>query len=133
MRRYIIVSLLLEVLLCGCSEEKPLTVIDDLPPFDFYHLVAVDGVPEKRASHWIATIIPVAIVSPGVHMLSVMKKADFDVGPFPVVAPDISTVFIAKKTDFGTRSVTFTANLEAGKRYRIAATGSSVVVIEKNH
>ena len=112
MRHGIIASLLSAVMLCGCSEEKPHAVIDDAFPFTRYQLIAVDGRPVVRGAgrSTIATVRPMAIIPPGVHSLT------------------------TKCTDgIGVPTATFTANMEAGKRYRIAATGASVVEMGDRH
>ena len=101
-------------MLWGCSKEEPhapQATIDDLTP-SRYRIVAVDGKPEVRGDGHptIATVIPTVGVAPGVHSLT------------------------AECTDLmGIHTVTFTANLAAGKRYRIAATGASLVEMENGH
>jgi len=134
MRYGIIGSLLSAAVLCGCSSEKPLAVIDDLSSSQ-YRVVEVDGKPVKRTPDTFspATFVPYAYISPGCHALTVSKNADLNVGSFTVVVPNTGTVVIAKKMNMGAGTVTFTANLEAGKRYRIAATGASVVEMENRH
>jgi len=72
-----------------------------------YRLVAVDGKPVKRqSSHW-DTVIPYAILEPGVHTLTLERR----------IGSDATTTKVS-------------ASLEAGKRYRFKGEAETVVVVE---
>jgi len=117
MRPWIPVSLLSAVMLGGCSEENPWKShagIDDLNP-SRYHVVAVDGKPEKRAGYWMHNMMPV-------NML-----------PWVLVDPGIHSLTTKCSDDMGIPTVTFTTSLKVGKIYRIAATGASLIEMEPSH
>ena len=73
-----------------------------------YHLVAVDGKPVERVqSDGLITYVPLAIVEPGTHTLSLEPRDGS--------TPEVTTV---------------TTTLEAGKRYRFKRENNSVTVVE---
>jgi hypothetical protein len=106
------------VAVLGCASLGSLTpsstsdaVIDDVtgkPPFVAGSCItAVDGHAVDRARGHVVTYVPVAIVTPGKHTLTV-KLSDGE-------TPETTTV---------------SASFEAGKRYRIKRNNDSVIVVE---
>lgn len=54
----------------GCAVSRPSTTINDCGG-DGYRVVAVDGKPEVRWHHPIHSVVPVVIVEPGEHTLTI--------------------------------------------------------------
>lgn len=73
-------------------------------------VVAVDGKPVQRARSGVVTVIPMALVDPGEHTLS-LKSHDADL-------PAETTV---------------SATFEACKRYRIKHENGEVSIVEESH
>jgi hypothetical protein len=110
----ILLVLLAPVSICGCSSTagqlaaRPHCVICDVTDKAGYLVAAVDGKPVERfQSHWY-TVIPYAILEPGVHTLTLV--------------PDVPGHGAAK---------TITVTLEAGKRYNLKAEADTVMVAEE--
>jgi hypothetical protein len=106
--------LLAPVSICGCSftagqlAARPHCVIADVTDKAGYLIAAVDGKPVERLhSHWY-TIVPYAILEPGVHTLTLV--------------PDVPGHGAPK---------TVTVTLEAGKRYNLRAEADTVIVAEE--
>ena len=103
--------------LCGCVSSSGAygdrhAIVDDItgkaPYLADYCIVAVDGKPVKRARSATVTVIPMALVEPGEHTLTL------------VVGSEDS---LAKST--------VTATFEAGKGYRIKSENGELSVVEK--
>jgi hypothetical protein len=72
-----------------------------------YEVTAVDGKPVERARSPICTVVPYAIIEPGVHTLSLKP-------------PSWSNI----------KATTVSASFESGKRYRLELNNEEVTVVE---
>lgn len=105
--------------ICGCiSSARRLdaryAIVDDVtgkaPSESGYCVVAVDGKPVQRARSGVDTVIPMALIDPGEHELSLNTR------------------------NAGSPAETIvSATFEAGKRYRIKNENGEVSVVEDNH
>ena len=102
--------------LCGCisSAGRPAAQyarVDDVtgeaPFVSGYCVVAVDGKPVQRARSAVDTVIPIALIDPGEHTLSVKIR-----GAEPPA------------------EMTVSARFEEGKRYRLKRENGEVSVVE---
>lgn len=90
----------------GCRSVQDVAHVDDRTG-GTYRLVAVDGRPVQRASHPLVTVVPEAIVEPGSHAFTVTRDDADD-------------------------AQTFVAQVDSGRRYRIAEDDGELRLTESN-
>lgn len=111
MRIYPVICVI-AIALCGCASITPRAedshaIVNDVTGRDFEcQVVAVDGKPVERLGSFFSlrTVIPNAIVEPGVHTLTLEPRSG--------------------------KNLTVSASFEAGKRYRIKLENDEVKVVE---
>ncbi|MDH5767205.1 MAG: hypothetical protein OEZ38_14415 [Gammaproteobacteria bacterium] len=70
--RRVIYVVLISTILLACQANKNEIIIEDFVLGADYEVIKVDGNPVKRAKHGsIATVVPVVLVSEGIHNLTV--------------------------------------------------------------
>jgi len=106
-------SLALLAALTGCNESNHnVALLNDVAvrveEDSGYRVISVNGKKEKRLSSSFVTVVPFVVVDPGVHVIGV------------------------RKTETSNPQSSFSANFEAGKRYRIKEERGTFLLIEEN-
>ena len=110
MRTLLVNLLLISISAVGCAAHERYAYVNDVSvrsSLDLgYDVVAVDGMPVKRAAGKIATVVPVALVEPGMH------------------------TFTFQAEDPGNAAVSVSATVESDKAYRLAMRDGEFALVE---